>query len=426
MGRSTIPVEFRIPVRVIQIGGKAMRNKTLASVVVTLILAASAWASTETVLYSFASQTGDGYYPYAGLIADKSGNYYGTTYDGGEHSSYGAVFELSPSGSGWTETTLYSFGAAPDGYYPYGGLVMDKTGNLYGATYYGGSSGYGIVYELKHSGSTWTEQILYNFTDTNGDGANPLSQLSFDAKGNLYGTTEHGGKGYGTVYQLKPAKGGKWTESVLYAFAGGATDGYYPQLGALLVAKGGYFYGTTLYGGSSYNAGTVYELFEARGVWVEKVIYAFTGGKAGEYLYDGVAIDKNGTLYGTAYQGGANNYGAVYRLTQAKNKSWTHLTLYSFAAGADDGAYPYGGVTLDAKGDIFGTTYQGGQGNAGSVFELKPSKKAFKETVLYLFGGTGDGYYPHSTPILNSKGDVFGTTTNGGAKSGGIVFEITP
>src|ERR1700723_995866 len=99
MGRSTIPVEFRIPVRVIQIGGKAMRNKTLASVVVTLILAASAWASTETVLYSFPSQTGDGYYPYACLIADKSGNYYGTTYDGGEPSSYGAVFELSPSRS---------------------------------------------------------------------------------------------------------------------------------------------------------------------------------------------------------------------------------------------------------------------------------------------------------------------------------------
>jgi uncharacterized repeat protein (TIGR03803 family) len=279
---------------------------------------------------------------------------------------------------------------------------------------------------LKHSGGTWTEEILYNFTATNGDGAYALSQLTFDAKGNLYGTTYAGGKGYGTIYQLKPSKSGKWTESVIYAFLGGTSDGYYPQEGALLLGKDGYFYGTTLYGGSSYNDGTVYELFEARGVWVEKPIYAFTGGKAGEYPYNGVAIDKSGVLYGTAYQGGANNYGVVYRLTEAKNKTWTHLTLYSFASGANDGAYPYGGVTLDTKGDIFGTTYQGGEDNAGSVFELTPVKKTYKETVLHLFGGSGDGYYPHSTPILNSKGDVFVTTTNGGSKGGGAIVEVTP
>ena len=404
-----------------------MRIKTLASVAVTLILAASAWASTETVLYNFGSQTGDGYYPYAQMIVDKSGNYYGTTYDGGENSSYGSVYELSPNGSGgWTETILYSFAASPSGYYPYGGLVMDKTGNLYGATFYGGSSNYGTVYELKHSGSTWTEVTLYNFTNTNGDGANPLSQLVFDAKGNLYGTTQSGGKGYGTIYQLKKSKSGKWTTSVIYAFLGGASDGYYPQYGPLLVGKDGYFYGTTLYGGSSYNAGTVYELFEARGVWVEKVIYAFTAGKAGEYPYDGLVIDKSGVLYGTTYQGGANNYGVVYKLTEAKNKTWTHLTLYSFAAGANDGAYPYGSVTVNAGGDIFGTTYQGGQANAGTVFELKPGKGGYKETILHFFGGTGDGYYPHGGLNLTSKGDLFGTTANGGAKSGGIIFEVVP
>ena len=404
-----------------------MRDKVLAIVAVTLILAAGAWASTETVLYNFDSQSGDGYYPYAGMIADKAGNFYGTLYDGGANSSYGAVFELSHSSSGWTETTLYSFGAKPDGYYPFGGLVMDKAGNLYGATYYGGTYGYGAVYELKHSGSKWTESILYNFSGTNGDGYYPESQLVFDAKGNLYGTTVYGGaKGGGTVYQLKPAKGGKWTYGVIYSFAGGATDGYYPQYGALLVGKGGYFYGTTLYGGSSYNAGTVYELFEARGVWVEKVIYAFTAGRAGEYLYDGVTADSKGTLYGTTYQGGLNNYGVVYRLTQAKNKTWAHLTLWSFAAGDNDGSYPIGGVVLDTKGDIFGTTKQGGQSNAGTVFELKPSKGTYKETVLHFFGSSGDGYYPQDKPNLDSKGNVYGTTTNGGSKGGGIVFEVTP
>ncbi len=403
-----------------------MRYKALVIVAVALILATGAWASTESVLYNFGSQSGDGFYPYAGLISDKSGNLYGTTYDGGANSSYGAVFELTPSGGGWTETVLYSFGAKPDGYYPYGGLVMDKSGNLYGATYYGGTYGYGAVYELKHSGGKWTESLLYSFSDANGDGANPLSQLVFDAKGNLYGTTQYGGKGYGTAYQLKPSKSGKWTGSVIYSFAAGTTDGYYPEYGALLVGKGGYFYGTTLYGGSSYNAGTVYELFEARGVWVEKVIYAFTAGQAGEYPYSGVTMDSKGVLYGTTYQGGLYNYGVVYRLTQAKNKTWAHLTLYSFAAGANDGAYPYGGVTLNSKGDIFGTTYLGGQSNAGSVYELAPSKGAYKETVLHFFGSSGDGYYPHDSLFMNSKGQLFGTTTNGGSKGGGIVFEVTP
>jgi uncharacterized repeat protein (TIGR03803 family) len=405
-----------------------MRGKALAIVAVTLILAAGAWAATsEKVLYNFYSQSGDGYYPYAGLISDKSGNFYGTTYEGGANSSYGAVFELSPSGSGWTEKVLYSFGASPDGYYPYAGLVMDKSGNLYGTTYYGGTSGYGTVYELKHSGSKWTEVQLYSFTDANGDGAYPLASLVFDAKGNLYGTTYAGGKSqYGTAFQLKPSKSGKWTETVLYSFSGGTTDGYYPEFGPLVVGKGGYFYGTTLYGGSNYNAGTVYELFEARGVWVEKVIYAFTGGRAGEYPYSGVTMDTAGALYGTAYQDGLNNYGVVYRLTEAKNKTWTHLTLYNFAGGTTDGAYPVAGVTVDTKGDLYGTTYYGGQSNEGTAYELKLTKGKYTQNVLHSFVGGADGAYPRGGVILNSKADVFGTTELGGSKSGGVIFEITP
>jgi len=399
-----------------------MRDKALAIVAVTLVLAASAWASSETVLYSFGTQSGDGIYPYSGLISDKSGNFYGTTYDGGANASYGAVFELSPSGNSWKETVLYSFGASPDGYYPYTGLVMDKSGNLYGATYYGGTYGYGTAYELKHSGGKWTESILHSFSNSGGDGAYPLSSLVFDAKGNLYGTTYTGGKGYGTVYQLKPSKSGKWTETVVYSFLAGS-DGYYPEYDSLLVGKNGYFYGTTLYGGGSYNAGTVYELFEARGVWVEKVIHSFTGGRAGIYPYGGVVADSAGNLYGTTYEGGASDYGIVYRLNKTK---WTESVLYSLKGGTSDGEYPYTGVTLDSKGDIFGTTYQGGTHSVGVVFEVKTVNGKSKETLLYSFGSvSGDGEYPRDAPVVNTKGNLYGTTLYGG-KGYGTVFEVIP
>jgi uncharacterized repeat protein (TIGR03803 family) len=401
-----------------------MRDKALAIVVVTLILAASAWASSESVLYSFGTQSGDGIYPYAGLISDSKGNLYGTAAEGGADTYYGDVFELSRSGNTWTETVLYSFtGKNGDGYYPYTGVVMDKSGNLYGATEYGGTYNYGCVYELKHSGSKWTESILHSFSNSGGDGAYPLSALVVDAKGNLYGTTYQGGKGYGTVYQLKPAKGGKWTETVIYSFTAGS-DGAYPQFEPLLVGKNGYFYGETLYGGGSYNVGTVYELFEARGVWAEKVLHSFTGGSQGAYPYGGVTLDPAGNLYGTCYQGGASNYGIVFRLN--KTKKWSEYVLYSFKGPAGDGAYLYGGVTRDTKGNFFGTTYEGGAHSVGTVFELTPVKNSYKETLLYSFGtNSGDGEYPRDAPLLDSKGNLYGTTLYGG-KGYGTVFEVTP
>ncbi len=213
-----------------------MRGKALMIFAVALILVASAWAGTGSVLYSFASQTGDGFYPYSGMISDKSGNLYGTTYDGGVDSRYGAVFELSPSNGTWTETVLYSFtGTNGDGYRPVGPVVFDKKGNLYGTAEYGGAYGYGMVFELQQSGGTWTESVLYSFS-AKGDGAYPASGLVFDAKGNLYGTTYEGGtSNRGTAFQLAP-KGGTWTETVLHSFSGG-TDGQYPLFGGLTPPK---------------------------------------------------------------------------------------------------------------------------------------------------------------------------------------------
>ena len=401
-----------------------MRVKALTIVAVALILATSAWAAvSESVLYSFLTQSGDGYYPYASLISDKSGNLYGTTYYGGANSYYGAVFELSPSGSGWNETVLYSFTGKPDGQAPYGSLVFDKAGNLYGTTYYGGVSNYGTVFELKHSGSSWKESVLYSFTGTNGDGAYPLAGLVFDAKGNLYGTTYAGGKGYGTAFELKPSKSGKWTVATSYSFLAG-TDGAYPQYGALIAGKGGYFYGTTLSGGGTYNVGTVYELFLARGVLVEKPIFSFSGGNAGTYPYAGVALDAKGNLYGTTYQGGSANSGIAYRLN--KSKKWSESVLHSFTGGTD-GAYLYSAVALDAKDNVYGTTYQGGTSSVGTVFKLTLTNGKYKESVLYSFKNSGgDGLYPRAGVILDSKGNLYGTTLYGGIKNGGSVFEVTP
>jgi uncharacterized repeat protein (TIGR03803 family) len=197
---------------------------TLTLAAIALGLSSPAHAGTETVLYSFDITTGE--YPQAGLIFDAAGNLYGTTPNGGH--GLGVVFKLSPaSGGGWTETALYTF-TGPDGMTPYSALVMDAAGNLYGTTIGGGTYGFGVIFKLEPaSGGGWTRIILHYFSGGN-DGAQPYGNLIFDAAGNLYGTTYEGGSsGHGTVFTLKPASGGYWKESVLHNFSGG-TDGSAP------------------------------------------------------------------------------------------------------------------------------------------------------------------------------------------------------
>jgi uncharacterized repeat protein (TIGR03803 family) len=152
-------------------------------------------SGTETILHSFDNNGTDGYDPLAGLILDRKGNLYGATSSGGAH-NWGTVFELAPSG---TETILWSFGNSPDGAWPHGDLVLDKKGNLYGTTSAGGTYGYGTVFKLTHTKKGWTETILYSFNPFNGtDGSGPIGRLVMDRSGNLYGTTEYGGAYYGT------------------------------------------------------------------------------------------------------------------------------------------------------------------------------------------------------------------------------------
>jgi uncharacterized repeat protein (TIGR03803 family) len=416
-----------------------MRVKALVLFVVILAFAASAWATgTETVIYNFNNYSGDGYYPYSGLVADKSGNLYGTTYQGGAN-GLGSVFELTLSGGVWTETLLYSFAgdAKGDGEYPqYSPLVFDKAGNLYGTTAYGGSTSCncGTVFELAKSGSTWKETVLHSFLgSTQKDGYLPQAGLSFDTAGNLYGTTYQGGEfNVGSVFQLKPSKT-SWKYSVIHSFDNQNAGAYYP-LGGITQGADGYYYGTTYYGGNAYNAGTIYRLFQARNSWVAQTVFYFLEGGDGTYPDSSLTMDAKGNMYGTTYYGGSGEAcgggcGTVYKMTLGKKNKYTQSVIYSFQGADKDGQTPYygAGVTLDSKGNLYGTTYQGGSSeNAGTVYELAVSGKSYKESVLWSFDTvSGDGYYPRGGVIL-VNGNIFGTTYSGGSHGAGTAFEVKP
>ena len=415
-----------------------MRMKALVLFAVTLAFAASAWAvGKETLIYSFDNYTGDGFYPYAGLVADKAGNLYGTTYQGGAN-NLGSVFELKLSGGVWSETLLYSFaGGTTDGEYPvYSPLVFDAAGNLYGTTEYGGSSSCncGTVFELTKSGSKWKETVLHAFLGSSQkDGYFPQAGLSLDSTGNLFGTTQYGGvNNQGSVFQLQPSKT-SWKYKMIHSFSATNGGAYYP-VGGITQGADGYYYGTTYYGGFAYNAGTIYRMFLARNSWVTQNVFYFLEGGDGIYPDSSLAMDAKGNMYGTTYYGGAGEAcsggcGTVYKLTLGKNNTYAQSVIYSFQAGVKDGENPYygAGVTLDANGDLYGTTYFGGSTeNAGTVYELKVSGSGYKESLLWSFDTvTGDGYYPRGGVIL-VKGNVFGTTYAGGSHGAGTVFEIKP
>jgi uncharacterized repeat protein (TIGR03803 family) len=400
----------------------------LAIFTATLFVTSTWAAAQERVLHSFNLNGADGYYPSAGLIFDAAGNLYGTTRVGTD--SYGTVFELTPAaGGGWTETVLHNFGYGTDGATPYAGLIFDAAGNLYGTTQYGGTYGVGTVFELTPAaGGGWTETVLHNFGN-GADGSTPFAGLIFDAAGNLYGTTYQGGTYlYGTVFELTPAGGGSWTEKVLHNFGNG-TDGAAPYAGLIFDAAGN-LYGTTYQGGTYSSSGTVFELTPAAGGgWTETVLHNFNyNGTDGNYPYAGLIFDAAGNLYGTTYQGGTYFYGTVFELTPTAGGGWTEKVLYSFNNNGADGYYPQAGLILDAAGNLYGTTSYGGTYSYGTVFELTPTAGGgWTEKVLHNFNYNGtDGNYPYAGLIFDAAGNLYGTTYQGGTYGYGTVFEFTP
>ena len=260
-----------------------------------------------TLLYAFSGGADGGTPLYGDLIFDQSGNMYGTASLGG--SGNGVVYEMTRSGGGWSQQPLYAFSGGPDGASPYNGLVFDNAGNLYGTTTQGGASGNGTVFELSPSGGGWTETVIYSFQGGN-DGSYPTAGLIFDQSGNLYGATASGGTGGGgTVFELS-ASGGSWTHSVLYNFTGSAQCGPW----GTLVMQAGNLYGTTMCDGAN-NVGNVFELMSSGGGWTYNSLWDFTGGNDGKNPYCSVLFDAAGNLYGTASNGGSHGVGVVWEIT---------------------------------------------------------------------------------------------------------------
>ena len=341
-------------------------------------------------LYSFPNNGGgnDGAEPYAGVTLGPDGNLYGTTTRGGGSAAYGTVFKLSPPASvcrstlcPWTETILHRFSGGSDGIFPYGAVVFDSAGNLYGTTNLGGVGtcyqgfGCGVVFKLTRSGSTWTETVVYNFRGSP-DGAYPVSGLVFDQAGNLYGTTSGGGSnncsgfdGCGTVFQLAPSGSG----------------------------------------------------------WTETVLHRFTFGDDGGIPIGGLIFDNSGNLYGTTELAPFGD-GTVFELTPSGGQ-WTYTLLYSLMSGQGGFGGPLGPLAMDAAGNLYGTTFAGGIGSCyeecGTVFKLTPSAGALAYTLLYEFTGGSDGGNPYDGLIFDRNGNLYGTASVR-AGGGGTVFEITP
>ncbi|HUO28928.1 MAG TPA: choice-of-anchor tandem repeat GloVer-containing protein [Bryobacteraceae bacterium] len=442
----------------------------------------------ETVLYTFTGGA-DGGNPYAGVILDSAGNMYGTTYNGGAFAS-GAVYKVSPSGQ---ETVLYSFTGATDGSNPYAGVIMDPEGNLYGTTKYGGHQpgiwGYGVVYTLSPAGQ---ETVLYTFPGGETGGADPYGGVIRDSAGNLYGATFSGmiyelspsgemtvlyqsftsniesglvrdakGNLYGTA-SSGPANGGKGSVfkldtagnfQVLYAFTGSSWDNASvgPNAGVTLDSAGN-LYGATAYGGVG---GMVYKI-SASGQ--ETTLFNFTGAPGGSFPFGSVVRDPEGNLYGTA-GGGTTAYGTLYKVDPAGQEtvlytftgtvgwqiardsagnlygdagvviggggqifkfspSGEYSVLYKFTGGADGTGC--NGVDLDAQGNLYGASV-GPAAPYGLIFKLTP---AGQFSILHTFTGL-DGDTPNSALTIDAAGNIYGTTTNGGPNGAGVLFKIS-
>ena len=381
-------------------------------------------AQTFTVIHQFTGAA-DGSSPRAGLTVDAAGSLYGTASQGGT-ANHGAAFSLQLINSAWVFSPLYSFQGEPDGATPLTRVRFGPDGALYGTTARGGNEGCnvtcGTVFQLKPPVTVkqdmWTETVLYRFAGGS-DGNYPVGDPVFDSAGNMYGTTGLGGtNNQGTVYQLMPS-GGNWIHTVVYRFAGGPTDGYSPNSGVVLDSAGN-LYGTTYYGGA-FGPGVVYQITHPGSDWMESVIHDFQGGDDGGNPVAGLILDSLGNLYG-ATTTGANGGGAAVELSPSGN-SWTLTPLYGFTP---PGTGPYGALTMDANGNLYGTTFAGGLNGLGSVFKLTPSANDWTYTGLHDFTGGMDGANPWGGVTIGTNGKLYGTTGAGGLNGLGVVWEIAP
>ncbi|HLY05643.1 MAG TPA: choice-of-anchor tandem repeat GloVer-containing protein [Rhizomicrobium sp.] len=395
-----------------------LRAGVTASVCFGVILATATGAAAAHVrtLYSFGADNG-GRVPEAAPIFGDGGNLYGTTSESGQSGTCGTVYRLAPDG---TETQLHIFNCSEPGD-PVAPLISDRNGNLFGTTYSGIFLSGGI-FEIASDGSY---SLLYQFSGENGDGANPGGAL-LERNGQFYGTTNYGGGAPNAGIVFRMAKGG--TPVPIYTFSGGS-DG--ANSNATLIAdRKGNLYGTTQRGGStgcssSYGPGCGV-VFRLSPKGKETVLHTFMGGVDGIWPQSGVVADADGNLYGTTWEGGSTLYtygcGTVYRITPESEES----VLHAFRCGKD-GSAPYASLLVDAKGNVYGTATHGGNENAcaggcGTVFKITPDGR-FSVLLAFVRGKDGSGAY--SSLIEDRKGRLYGTTLYGGEYDYGVVFRLT-
>ncbi|MGA7461583.1 MAG: choice-of-anchor tandem repeat GloVer-containing protein [Candidatus Korobacteraceae bacterium] len=412
----------------------------LAVLATMLTLHPGAHAQTYTVLHTFTGGA-DGRSPLDGLSMDRAGNLYGTTSVGGdiqggcaEFSGCGVVFKMKQTGSSWLLLPLYAFTGSPDGRYPVGRVVLGPDGALYGTTVYGGQAsqdqeeGCGILYRLSppptspHSAIfSWSETILYTPTGEGGDGC---------------GLTDFGGLTFDASGDLYGTASGGGASDVGTVFELTHSGDQWTQStihsfvrgydGAYPAAGATLDQSGNLFGTTELFPGSVYQLSPSQSGWTVSVLRFFNGQDGGTEPVGGVIFDSSGNLYGTTVGGGTGYGGVVFQLAPSGG-SWTFNLLYSFIGEAG----PSSDLLLDSAGNLYGTTYKDGRFGVGNVFKLSPSGDGWTYTSLYDFHGTGDGGFPQSNLIMDAAGNLYGTTTLGGnlndCPSGcGVVFEITP
>jgi uncharacterized repeat protein (TIGR03803 family) len=348
----------------------------------------------------------------------------------------GAAYKLELTAAGvWSETILHNFcstgnpSTCPDGAYPSAGLIMDGNGNLYGTTSAGGT-GAGVVFRLSPPSvrdGSWTETVLWTFSLDLGNGrGSGYGKLNMDAAGNLYGTTPGGGSHlFGTVYELSPQLDGTYSFSILHSFSG--SDGVSPQYGVTFDSAGN-IYGTTEEGGRgksicNHGCGVVYKLSPSGGTWEETVLFEFDG-IVGAYPISPISIDKSGNLYGTFEIGGGGNCplfpstcGGVFKLVPGSSRKYA---FYFNDNGGPNGGNPQNGVTIGIGNTLYGTT---GVADGGQVYMLQGSQ----ETVLYNFcslSSCTDGSVPSPGNVVIRGGGLYGSTVQGGDYGLGVVYRI--
>jgi len=397
----------------------------IATVPLLMLLSAPlSLGATYKVLYSFSGGT-DGSILYGGVVLDRQGNLFGPTAGGGQDLA-GTIYKLTHEPGGiWTKTIIHDLNYQTEGGHPNGGMVFDQAGNLYGTTWSGGPQLVGTIFQLvPNPDGPWTLNLLYEGGSQSG--------LAIDPAGNLFGFGGPGQYHEGDIFRLSPNPGG-WEYSEIYSFGLNQDDGgtfYAP----LILDQAGNLYGTSFGGGHGRfcggggGCGTAYKLHPTPdGTWTEHIFHRFgSTPQDGRYLYGSLVRDVAGNLYGTTLQGG--NDGTIFKLSRKPSGGWKETILYNFPNAVKNGGAPAAGMVFDQAGNLYGTASSGGDAKCqcGVVYKLDHNPdETWTYSVLHRFHGT-DGWSPQAPLVMDKKGHLYGTTVSGGPGGYGVVFKITP